>query len=96
MLIWLPFEINDKLKVRTDKLPIDDMYFENDVIPEYVTGRVISVRRNCHGTFVKIGVCWEWYETHFDEETGENPGFFMKEKIFTYPTNAIGKTLFPD
>ena len=94
MIIDIPFNIGDRLYVDTVTLPTARMEFEDETIPKYLECRVVSVRKNFRGLFVKVSVRANWEHNFLDDETGYDTAFYNVDKYFAYPISAIGKKLF--
>ena len=75
-------DVGDKIKVFTKTLPTYDIDAEE--LPEYLSGEVVSIRKNIKGWFFKIKVCARWVK--YDES-------YLCDRYFTYPMSAIGKTV---
>lgn len=86
----------DSRTLPTDKISLFDMGIYDDEMPNFFEGKVISIKRNCKGWSVKIGITTYWLYQYFDWEIGEDVGVMLKRKEFTYPKGAIGKTVFLD
>lgn len=94
MVIDLPFDIGDILYVDFYTLPTGEIDYNEEEPPKYLKGRVVSVRKNSHGLFVKLAVWADWICRYHDPETGSDDVTIATEKHFTYPVSAIGKTVF--
>lgn len=55
---------------------------------------MISLRKNSNTRYIKLSVRVYWLKQWFDLETGDEEGYFEKEKCFTFPVSAIGKKVF--
>lgn len=90
-----PFKIGDMVFVDSKTLPTENMDFDEDeIIPKYFKARVVSIRKNCNGKFVKLAVRADWYYEWIDQECGHDFSYCDREKYFTYPFSAIEKTVF--
>ena len=90
-----PFKIGDMVFVDSKTLPTENMDFDEDEkIPKYFKSRVVSIRKNCNGKFVKLAVRADWYYEWIDPECGHDCSYYNTEKYFTYPFSALGKTVF--
>lgn len=90
-----PFEVGDMVFVDSKTLPTENMDFDEDEdIPKYFKARVVSLRKNCNGRFVKLAVKADWYYEWFDPECGQDCAYYNTEKYFTYPFSALNKTVF--
>lgn len=84
----------DSRTLPTDKISLFEMGIYDDEMPKFFEGKVISIKQNCKGWSVKIGITTYWLYKYFDWECGEDIGVELKRKEFTYPKGAIGKTVF--
>ncbi len=90
-----PFDVGDIVFVDSKTLPTENMNFEEDEkIPPYFKARVVSIRKNCKGAFVKLAVKAEWFYERIDPECGQDCACYDTEKYFTYPMSALNKTIF--
>lgn len=90
-----PFDIGDMVYVDSKTLPTENMDFaEDEEIPLYFKARVVSIRKNCKGVFVKLAVKAEWFYEWIDPECGQDCAYYDTEKYFTYPMSALNKTIF--
>lgn len=90
-----PFEVGDMVFVDSKTLPTENMDFDEDEdIPKYFKARVVSLRKNCNGKFVKLAVKADWYYEWIDPECGQDCAYYNTEKYFTYPFSALNKTVF--
>lgn len=90
-----PFDIGDTVYVDSKTLPTENMDFEEDEeIPPYFKARVVSIRKNCKGVFVKLAVKAEWFYEWIDPECGQDCAYYDTEKYFTYPMSALNRTIF--
>lgn len=94
MLLRLPCLIGQIVYVDTGTLSIQEMEFEEEDIPKYIKGRVISFRFNSKEKAVKIGVQAKWWKEWFDNEAGPDGDFYETERLKSYPISAFGKTVF--
>lgn len=94
MFIDLPFDIGDILYVDFSTLPTGEINYNEEEPPKYLKSRIVSVRKNSRGLFVKISVWAGWICKYDDPETGPDDVTIAKERCFTYPVGAIGKTIF--
>lgn len=90
-----PFDIGNMVFVDSKTLPTENMnYGEDEEIPPYFQARVVSIRKNCNGRFVKLAVKADWYYEWIDPECGHDCAYYNTEKYFTYPLSKLGKTVF--
>lgn len=99
LIVELPVKVGqtvyvDSRTLPTDKISLFDMGIYNDEMPKFFEGKVISIRQNCKGWFVKIGITTYWYYNYFDWKSGEDVGVEFKRKEFTYSKGAFGITVF--
>lgn len=93
----LPCKVGSTIFVDLNTLPFTDMEYseeEQAEIPKFLPARVISYRKNARTTFVKIAVRANWLDEWIDQETGPESAYYEKERYFSFPISAIGKTLF--
>lgn len=96
-LLELPCRVGDTVFVDLNTLPFTDMEYseeEQAEIPKFLPARVVSYRKNARTTFVKIAVRANWLDEWIDQETGPESAYYEKERYFSFPISAIGKTLF--
>lgn len=93
LLVGLPCKVGQVLFVDTNTLPTDKMEFDG-VMPAFQKARVVSIRINSKGMFIKVAVKAKFLEEWVDYETGPESGYFEKIKYFVYPKSALGKTIF--
>lgn len=91
--ILLPCKVGQIVFVDTRTLPIDKIDFDGKV-PKFYKARVVSIRINSKGMFIKVAVKAKFLEEWVDYETGPESGYFEKIKYFVYPKSAIEKTVF--
>lgn len=91
--ILLPCKVGQILFIDTNTLPTDKMKLDG-VIPAFQKARVVSIRINSKGIFIKVAVEAKFLEEWVDYETGADCDYFEKIKYYTYPKSAIGKTVF--
>ena len=93
----LPCRVGDTVFVDLNTLPFTDMEYskeEQAEIPKFLPARVVSYRKNARTIFVKIAVRANWLDEWIDQETGPESAYYEKERYFSFPISAIGKTLF--
>lgn len=96
-LLELPCKVGSTIFVDLNTLPFTDMEYseeEQSEIPKFLPARVVSYRKNARTTFMKIAVSANWLYEWIDPETGPDSAYYEKERYFSYPISAIGKTLF--
>lgn len=93
LLFRSPCKVGQVLFVDTNTLPTDKMEFDG-VMPAFQKARVVSIRVNSKGMFIKVAVKAKFLEEWVDYETGPESGYFEKIKYFVYPKSALGKTIF--
>lgn len=92
--IEFPVSIGDIVKVKISSLSMDRLDLDRYRDTEYLLARVVSLRKNSNTRYMKLSVRAYWLEQWFDPETGDEEGYFEKEKYFTFPVSAIGKKVF--
>lgn len=92
--IELPFYIGETVKVSSKTLPTKKIDMEENEIPEFFNGRIVSFRMNGKSKYFKIAIRAPWYVRTFYAETGWEEAGENIEKYFTYPLSAINKTVF--
>lgn len=92
--IEFPVSIGDIVKVKISSLPMDKLDLDRYRDTEYLPTRVISLRKNSNTRYMKLSVRAYWLEQWFDPETGDEEGFFEREKYFTFPVSVIGNKVF--
>lgn len=92
--IEFPVSIGDIMKVKISSLPMDKLDLDRYRDAEYLPARVISLRKNSNTRYMKLSVRAYWLEQWFDPETGDEEGYFEREKYFTFPVSAIGIHVF--
>lgn len=93
LLLRLPCKVGQILFVDTNTLPADKMKFDGGM-PAFQKARVVSIRINSKGIFIKVAVEAKFLEEWVDYETGPDCDYFEKIKYYTYPKSAFGKTIF--
>ena len=101
LFVELPWKVGhtvyvDSRTLPTDKISLFEMGLCDDEMPKFFEGKVISIKQNCKGWSVKIGITTYWLYQYFDWECGEDVGTKFARKEFTYPKGAFGKTVFLD
>ena len=89
--IEFPVSIGDIVNVKIASLPMSKLDLDRYQFAEFLPARVISLRKNNNTRYVKLSVRAYWLEQWFDPETGDEEGYFEREKYFTFPVSAIGK-----
>lgn len=92
--IGFPVSIGDIVSVRITSLPVNMLDLEEYQGTEYLPARVVSLRKNSNTRYIKLTVKAYWLEQWFDPDTGDEEGFYEREKCFTFPVSAIGKKVF--
>ena len=92
--IEFPVSVGDIVKVKITSLPMDKLDLDRYWNIDYLPAKVVSLRKNCNTRYMKLAVRAYWLEQWLDPETGDEEGFFEKEKCFTFPVSAIGKKVF--
>lgn len=92
--VEFPVSIGDIVSVRITYLPMTMLDLDEYQGTEYLPARVVSLRKNSNTRYIKLAVKAYWIEQWFDPETGDEEGFYEKEKCFTFPVSAIGKKVF--
>lgn len=92
--IEFPVSVGDIVNVKITSLPMSKLDLDRYQNTEYLPGRVISLRKNSNTRYIKLSVRAYWLEQWLDPETGDEEGYFEKEKCFTFPVSAIGKKVF--
>ena len=96
-LLELPCKVGSTVLVDLKALPFIDMEYseeEQPEIPKFILARAVSYRKNSKTTFIKIAVRANWLSEWLDPETGPDSAYYEKERYFSFPISAIGKTLF--
>lgn len=88
----IPCKVGQKVYVDSRTLPND--LIDLDEIPKFFEAKVISIRQNSRGWFFKVNVQTYWIKHRFDNECGYYDVAIYKNKSFSYPEGAIGKTVF--
>lgn len=91
--IEFPVSIGDIVSIKITSLPMNMLDLDRYQGTEYLPARVISLRKNSNTRYIKLAVKAYWLEQWFDPETGDEAGFFEREKLFTFPVSAIGKKI---
>lgn len=95
LLIRLPCKVGDMVYVDSKTVPTANMDFEEvKEIPLYFRAEVVSYRKNSNGSYIKLKVRAKWLHEWFDPDCGPDSAYFDTEKYFTYPSSAIGRTVF--
>lgn len=89
--IEFPVSIGDIVNVKIASLPMSKLDLDRYQDAEFLPARVISLRKNNNTRYVKLSVRAYWLEQWFNPETGDEEGYFEREKYFTFPVSAIGK-----
>lgn len=92
--IEFPVSVGDIVNVKITSLPMDKLDLDRYQDAECLPGRVVSLRKNNNSRYMKLSVRAYWLEQWFDPETGNEEGFFEREKYFTFPVSAIGRKVF--
>ena len=92
--IEFPVSVGDIVKVKIASLPMNKLDLNRYQNMEYLPARVISLRKNCNTRYIKLSVRAYWLEQWFDPETGDEEGYFEREKYFTFPVSVIGRKVF--
>lgn len=90
-IIEFPVTVGDIVNVKISSLPITKLDLDRYQDTGYLSARVVSLRKNINSRYMKLAIRAYWLEQWFDPETGEEEGFFEREKYFTFPVSAIGK-----
>ena len=93
-IIEFPVSIGDIVSVKISSLPMDKLDLDRYQDTEYLPAKVVSLRKNSNTRYMKLSVRAYWLEQWFDPETGDEEGYFEKEKYFTFPVSVIGKKVF--
>lgn len=91
--IEFPVSIGDVVSVKITSLSMNMLDLDEYQETEYLPARVVSLRKNSNTRYIKLAVKAYWLEQWFDPETGDEAGFFEREKLFTFPVSAIGKKI---
>ena len=99
LIVELPVKVGQTVYVDSRTLPtgiinLFAMGIYDDEMPKFFEGKVISIRQNCKGWFVKIGITAHWIKSYWDDEIGEDFYTSHMSKYFTYPKGAFGITVF--
>lgn len=92
--IEFPVSIGDIVNVKIASLPMSKLDLDRYQDTECLPARVISLRKNSNTRYMKLSVMAYWLEQWFNPETGDEEGYFEREKYFTFPVSAIGKKVF--
>ena len=92
--IEFPVSIGDIVKVKISSLPMSKLDLDRYQDTERLLARVVSLRKNSNMRYMKLAVRAYWLEQWFDPETGDEEGYFEREKYFTFPVSAIGNKVF--
>lgn len=92
--IEFPVSLGDIVNVKLASLPMTMLDLDRYQETEYLPARVVSLRKNSNTRYMKLAVEAYWLEQWFDPETGDEAGFYHKEKCFTFPVSAIGRGVF--
>lgn len=92
--IEFPVSVGDIVNVKIASLPMCKLDLDRYRDTEYLSARVVSLRKNSNTRYMKLSVRAYWLEQWFDSETGDEEGYFEIEKYFTFPVSAIGKKVF--
>ena len=92
--IEFPVSIGDIVYAKISSLPMSELDLDRYQNTEYLPARVISLRKNSNTRYMKLSVRAYWLEQWFDPETGDEEGYFEREKYFTFPVSAIGNKVF--
>lgn len=92
--IEFPVSIGDIVSIKITSLPMTMLDLDRYQGTEYLPARVISLRKNSNTRYIKLAVKAYWLEQWFDPDTGDEEGFYEREKCFTFPVSAIGKKVF--
>lgn len=91
--IEFPVSIGDIVNVKIASLPMSKLDLDRYQNTEYLPARVVSLRKNSNTRYIKLAMKAYWLEQWFDPETGDEEGFFEREKLFTFPVSAIGNKI---
>ena len=92
LLVRLPCRVGDTVYVYSRTIPTEDL--EEGKIPLYFPARVVSIRQNSNGWFLKLSIEAEWLHEWVDDETGPDSAYYESKRYFTYSMGHIGKTVF--
>lgn len=92
LLLQFPCRVGQTVFVDARTLPLEKMEFEKETL--IFETRVISIRINSKGMFIKVAVKAKFFEEWIDYETGPDGDYFEEIKYYTYPKSAFGKTIF--
>ena len=92
--IEFPVSVGDIVNVKIASLPMYKLDLDRYQNTEYLPARVVSLRKNSNTRYMKLSVRAYWLEQWFDPETGDEEGFFEREKYFTFPVSVIGNKVF--
>ena len=92
--IEFPVSIGDIVYAKISSLPMSKLDLDRYQNTEYLPARVISLRKNSNTRYMKLSVRAYWLEQWFDPETGDEEGYFEREKYFTFPVSAIWNKVF--
>ena len=96
-VVVLPCDIGDKLYIHKSLLPKEKLgYAEQDKIPPYFEGEVVSLRKNRNGWFVKVWVTAFWMRKYWDEECGPYEEPNLECKLLSFNVGKLDNTIFKD
>lgn len=95
-VVELPCKVGDKVFVWSKTIPTHEAeeFDEDGNGPDFVEAKIISIRKNSKGWFVKFSVYLHWQDTVHDPECGDYDEFVLKSRYFTFPAGSIGRTVF--
>jgi hypothetical protein len=95
-VIGLPCKVGDTVFVWSKTIPAFEAeeFDEDGIGPDFVQGKIVSIRQNSKGWFIKFSVCLHWKTPVFDDDCGPYDAFFLKGRYFTFSMLCIGKTVF--
>lgn len=92
--IEFPVSVGDIVNVKIASLPMCKLDLDRYQDAEFLPARVVSLRKNSNTRYMKLSVRAYWLEQWFDPETGDEEGYFEREKSFTFPVSVIGNKVF--
>lgn len=92
LLVRLPCRVGDVVYVDSRTIPEKDL--DEEKIPLYFSARVVSIRKNSKGWFLKLSIKAEWLHEWIDDETGPESAYYESKRYFTFSRGSIGKTVF--
>ena len=82
--IEFPVSIGDVVNVKITSLPMYKLDLDRYYDTEYLSARVVSLRKNNNTCYMKLSVRAYWLEQWFDPETGDEEGFLKKKNILHF------------